>query len=60
MLSRHFPNPALSWKEDAVRNLKDNCGWAVKVSTDLKEVAPPTREELRLLRVFDPLRHYLR
>jgi len=43
-----------------VKNIKDNCGWDVEVSRDVKEVAPPTREELRLPRVFDPLKHYLR
>ena len=31
----------------------------VKIAQSLEEVPPPTLEELRLLRVFDPHRYYL-
>jgi glutaconate CoA-transferase subunit B len=33
--------------------------WPLRVSTQVREVEPPTREELRLVRRLDPFRHYL-
>jgi len=59
-LTKYFANSGFSSKEEAVRNIKENCGWDVKVSGDLKEVPIPTLEELRLLRVFDPKKNYIR
>jgi glutaconate CoA-transferase subunit B len=36
-------------------------GWEVRVSSELAETAPPSAEELRLMReVLDPDRHYIR
>jgi len=58
-LTKYFANSRFSSKEDAIKNIKENCGWDVKVSGDLKEVPVPTLEELRLLRVFDPKKHYI-
>ena len=59
-LTKYFTNPAFSSKEKAVKNIKENCGWDLKVSESLQEVSFPTLEELTLLRVFDPRRYYLK
>ncbi len=59
-LTKYFANPAFPTKEAAIRAIKDNCGWDLKVSPSPVEVAAPSLEELRLLRVFDPRRYYLR
>lgn len=59
-LTKYFASADYSSKEEAVKNIKANCGWDLKVSKNLERVAPPAREELRLLRIFDPRRHYLR
>ena len=48
------------YDEDSIKNIKENCGWGLKVSERLKQIAPPTREELRLLRVFDPKKFYIK
>ena len=44
--------------EEKVRNIKENCGWALKVAPDVKSMAPPTVAELALIRCFDPNRLY--
>ncbi|MBW2674891.1 MAG: hypothetical protein JRD89_16000, partial [Deltaproteobacteria bacterium] len=59
-LTKYFERPGLSSMDEAVRNIKDNCGWDLKVDGGLKKLSPPTRNELRLLRVFDPRRYYLK
>ncbi len=59
-LTKYFANQSFSSKEEAIKNIKENCGWDLKVSDSVKEVSPPALEELRLLRVFDPKKHYLR
>jgi glutaconate CoA-transferase subunit B len=45
----------------SLRDIKDNIGWDVKVSRRLKTTAPPTGEELRIIREdLDPGRIQLR
>jgi len=41
-----------------IRNVKDNCGWELKVSPKVAEIAPPTWEELMTLRIIDPDGNY--
>jgi acyl CoA:acetate/3-ketoacid CoA transferase beta subunit len=40
--------------DEKIRNVKDNCGWELKVSPKVAEIAPPTWEELMTLRIIDP------
>ena len=58
-LTKYFTNPDLSSKEEAIKAIKENCGWDLKVSENLEQVAPPALEELRLLRIFDPNKYYI-
>ncbi|MHA1924354.1 MAG: CoA-transferase [Candidatus Thorarchaeota archaeon] len=58
-LTKYFASPALSSKNKAIDSIKENCGWELIIAPDIQEVTPPTLEELRLLRVFDPNRYYL-
>lgn len=45
----------------SVDQVRDNTGWDLKVSDDLRITPQPTDEELRLLRTeIDPRRVYLR
>jgi hypothetical protein len=37
-----------------------HCGWPLKIAPDPAPIPPPTSEELRLLRIFDPQRFYLK
>ncbi|MCJ7791703.1 MAG: glutaconate CoA-transferase, partial [Dehalococcoidia bacterium] len=59
-LTKYLANPDFSSEEEAIKSIKENCGWDVRVSENLKRVGPPTLEELRLLRVFDPQKYYIR
>jgi hypothetical protein len=43
-----------------IRKIKENCGWELQVTREPEEVALPTPEELRLLRIFDPQKFYLK
>lgn len=58
VLTGYFGLEGLS-KEDAVREIKDRCGWDLQVADDVQELPPPTAEELALLRLFDPERFFL-
>ncbi len=40
--------------EEAIAGIAEEVGWALRVSPDLKEAQPVTKEELTLLRRFDP------
>jgi acyl CoA:acetate/3-ketoacid CoA transferase beta subunit len=39
---------------DAARECRVRCGWDLRVARDVKILEPPTTEEIRTLRVFDP------
>jgi glutaconate CoA-transferase subunit B len=43
-----------------VEDVQANTGWELKVAADLRITAPPTEEELRLLRELDPQKIYLK
>lgn len=44
---------------EAVEAARAACGWDLKVAPGLRRVEPPTLEELRLVRLFDPRRYFL-
>jgi acyl CoA:acetate/3-ketoacid CoA transferase alpha subunit len=44
---------------EAVRRAREACGWDLKVAPPLRRLDPPSPEELRLMRLFDPRRYFL-
>jgi len=58
-LTECFPDPKLKTMESRVEQIKENCGWELKVAPQLKEVQPPSASELTQLRIFDPKSYYL-
>jgi len=42
-----------------VQSAREACGWDLKVAPRLRRFEPPTVEELRLVRLFDPRRYFL-
>jgi acyl CoA:acetate/3-ketoacid CoA transferase beta subunit len=48
-----------SSEEEAVRSIREQCGWDLKVASRLRTVDPPTAEEMALLRLFDPHKFFL-
>ncbi len=60
VLSKYFsPNGALS-RDEAIKSIKENCGWDLKVAREPQKIPLPTPDELKLLRIFDPERFYLK
>ena len=47
------PEPAL------VETARQRCGWELRVAPSLRRFAPPTGDELRLMRMLDPRRYFL-
>jgi acyl CoA:acetate/3-ketoacid CoA transferase alpha subunit len=45
--------PADASLEDRVKAVRENCGWDLKVADQVRETAPPTAEDLTLLRILD-------
>jgi acyl CoA:acetate/3-ketoacid CoA transferase alpha subunit len=43
----------------AVAAAREACGWDLEAALTLRRFAPPTAEELRLVRLFDPRRYFL-
>jgi len=46
--------------EVEIKRVRENTGWEVKISDNLKITKKPTEEEIRVLRELDPKRVYLR
>jgi acyl CoA:acetate/3-ketoacid CoA transferase beta subunit len=44
---------------EAVKAAKERCGWALAVSGRLQRIDPPSPDELRLIRLFDPRRYFI-
>jgi acyl CoA:acetate/3-ketoacid CoA transferase alpha subunit/acyl CoA:acetate/3-ketoacid CoA transferase beta subunit len=42
-----------------VQAARERCGWDLAVAPSLRRFAPPTGDELRLIRLFDPRRYFL-
>jgi len=45
--------------EETVRAVIAQCGWNLKIAPRLRNIPPPTTEELALLRLFDPQKLFL-
>ena len=59
-LTKYCLSPGFASAEDAVRDIREQCGWNLKVVGTPARISPPRRDELRLLRIFDPKRFYLK
>ena len=57
-LTRLLPHPGLD-RQEAVKKIREKCGWDLKVAPELVEIDPPTPEKLALLRTFDPRRAFI-
>ena len=58
VLTDYFSNSTLSSSEEAISQIRQNCGWELKVSPHVTEIPIPTLEELLLLRTFDPYGYF--
>ena len=54
VLTSYLSNPTVSSSQEAISQIRQNCGWELKISPQVMEIPPPSLEELVLLRTFDP------
>ncbi len=53
-LTTYIPSQAKQAVKEALAGIKEKVGWELKVSPNLKEAQPVAKEEVTLLRLFDP------
>jgi acyl CoA:acetate/3-ketoacid CoA transferase alpha subunit/acyl CoA:acetate/3-ketoacid CoA transferase beta subunit len=53
-LSACLPDPKLASLEDRIKQVRDNCGWPLRIASKVEVVAKPTPDELKLLRRLMP------
>jgi acyl CoA:acetate/3-ketoacid CoA transferase alpha subunit len=59
VLTGCLPNEAYPSLEEKIQNIKDHCGWELKVSDEIKELDPPSKDELRIIRMLDPEGYFI-
>lgn len=57
-LTAYFPAAAKT-EEECVRNIRQQCGWNLKIRQPLKVIDSPSFDEVKFLRCFDPRRMFL-
>ncbi|MGB5924593.1 MAG: CoA-transferase [Dehalococcoidia bacterium] len=57
-LTTYIPSRLKETAEEAVAGMREKVGWELKVSPNLKEAQPAAKEEVTLLRLFDPKGFY--
>jgi acyl CoA:acetate/3-ketoacid CoA transferase beta subunit len=58
-LTKFNAHPSIQGREDRLKEIKERCGWDVKVGEVLEEILPPSLEELSILRSLDPERIFI-
>jgi acyl CoA:acetate/3-ketoacid CoA transferase alpha subunit len=57
-LTSYIPSRAKQKTEDAIAEIKAKVGWELDIAPNLKKAEPPNKEEITLLRLFDPRGFY--
>ncbi len=57
-LKKYYPQQGVSEKE-IIQKIESNTGWRIEVSERLEKIELPTKQELLILRIFDPERYFL-
>jgi acyl CoA:acetate/3-ketoacid CoA transferase alpha subunit len=53
-LTSYVPSKSKQKVEDTIAEIRRKVGWELDVAPSLKKTAPPTKEEITMLRLFDP------
>ena len=59
-LTGYFEKEGLDGVDGHIANIRKNCGWDMQVSSKLEKIAPPSFEELALIRLLDPHQQFLK
>jgi acyl CoA:acetate/3-ketoacid CoA transferase alpha subunit/acyl CoA:acetate/3-ketoacid CoA transferase beta subunit len=60
VLTGYFPVKPSASEEECVRSIQEQCGWKLKVKSNLQIIPLPSADELKLMRCFDPKRFFLK
>ncbi len=60
ILKGYYPKPEISEEKKRIEAIERTCDWRLRSAPQLKKLAPPTANELSLLRSFDPDGVFLR
>ena len=58
-LTSYYAGPGFKTQEISVREIRENCGWELKMTPSLEEIEAPTSDELTILRSLDPQRLFI-
>ncbi len=59
ILTGYFTETGDKDREEKVQEIKEHCGWDLKIADDLQPIDPPTEEELMIIRLCDPHGYFL-
>lgn len=59
VLTGYFEKHDVVSKEEIVREIKNQCGWELRVVEPLEAFAPPNHKELQILRLCDPHGYFI-
>lgn len=57
-LTKYFAGRFLT-QEERIKEIRENCGWELKIAESLEGVSAPTAEELAILRSLDPQEFFI-
>ena len=55
----YFADPSTESEEKVLRTIREQCSWPLKIRHPLRVFPPPSSEQLKFLRCFDPKRLFL-
>lgn len=58
VLTACLPDPQGNSLADRIERITERCGWPLKVAEEVEDIAPPDADELAMVRLMDPLRHF--
>ncbi len=58
-LTAYFATSGFADPDEAVAAIAEKCGWELKAADSLEVLEPPTPDELKDIRIFDPRRYFL-
>jgi acyl CoA:acetate/3-ketoacid CoA transferase alpha subunit/acyl CoA:acetate/3-ketoacid CoA transferase beta subunit len=59
VLTGYYAGPGIGSKEEAIRHIRESCGWELKVAENLMALPEPDLQDIDLLRLWDPDGYFL-
>ncbi len=59
VLTEYIPDAKVPSKDEAIKRVRERCGWDLKVSPSIKASGIPLQREVNVLRLLDPKGHFI-